>query len=229
MGFCYGNGPWASALWCTSVVVAQSLSSVLLFETPWTAARQASLSITNSWSLLRLMSIELVMPSNHLILCHPILPPSIFPSIRVFSNESVLHIRWPKYWSFSFSISPSSEYSGLISFRIDWFDLAVQRTLKSLQQHNSKASILWHSTFFMAQLSHLYMTNGKTIALTTRTFVSKVMSLLSNTLSSYLIAFLPREQASFNFMAAVTICSDWSPTKQNLSLLPPLPLLFAMK
>ena len=169
------------------------------------------------------------MPSNHLILCHPILPPSIFPSIRVFSNESVLHIRWPKYWSFSFSISPSSEYSGLISFRIDWFDLAVQRTLKSLQQHNSKASILWHSTFFMAQLSHLYMTNGKTIALTTRTFVSKVMSLLSNTLSSYLIAFLPREQASFNFMAAVTVCSDWSPTKQNLSLLPPLPLLFAMK
>ena len=169
------------------------------------------------------------MPSNHLILCRPILlPPSVFPSIRVFSNESVLYIRWPKYWSFSFSISPSSEYSGLISFRIDWFDLVVQRTLKSLQQHNSKVSILWHSTFFTAQLSHLY-TTGKTIALTTRTFVSKVMSLLSNTLSSYLIAFLPREQASFNFMAAVTVCSDWSPTKQNLSLLPPFPLLFAMK
>ena len=137
----------------------QSLSHVWLFVTPWTAAHQASLSITNSQSLLKLMSIESVMPSNHLILCHPLLLlPSIFPSIRVFSNEPVLCIRWPKYWSFSFSISPSSEYSRLISFRMDWLDLlAVQGTLKSLlQHHSSKASILWHSTFFMVQLSHPY-------------------------------------------------------------------------
>ena len=144
-----------------------------------TAARQASLSFTISRSLLKFMSIESVMPSNHLILCHPlILLPSIFPSIRVFSNESVLHIRWPKYWSFSFSISPSNEYSRLISFRIDWFDLlAVQRTLTCLlQHHNSKASILQCSTFFMVQLSHLYMTTGKTIALTTQTFVVNVFA-----------------------------------------------------
>ena len=135
----------------------------------WTAVHQASLSITNSWSLLKLMSIVSVMPSNHLILCHPLLLlPSIFPSIRVFSNESVLHIRWPKYWSFSFSISPSNEYSGLISFRMDWLDLlAVQGTLKSLlQHHSSKASILRLSAFFTVQLSHPYMTTGKTIALT---------------------------------------------------------------
>ena len=127
--------------------------------TPWTTACQASLSITNSWSLLKLQSIESVMPSNHLILCRPLLPPSIFPSIMVFSNESVLHIRWPKYWSFSFSISPSNEYSGLTSFRIDWLDLlAVQGTLKSLlQHHSSKASILQHSAFFLAQFSHPYM------------------------------------------------------------------------
>ena len=132
----------------------QSLSHVRLFVTPWTAACQASLSITNSWSSLELTSIELVMPSNHLILCRPLLPPSIFPSIRVFSNESVLHIRWPKYWSFSFSISPSNEYSGLISFRMDWFDLlAVQWTLKSLlQHHSSKASVLQCSAFFIVQL-----------------------------------------------------------------------------
>ena len=151
--------------------------------TPWTAARQASLSITNSWSLLKLMSIELVMPSNHLILCHPLLLlPSVFPSIRVFSNESVLHIRWPKYWSFSFSISPSNEYSGLISFRIGWFDLlAVQGTLRSLlQHHSSKASILWHSAFVMVQLSQPYVTTGKTVALTRWTFLSKVISLLFN-------------------------------------------------
>ena len=143
----------------------QSLSCVWLFVTPWTAALQASLYITNSWSFLRLMSIELVMPSNHLILCHPLLLlPSIFPSIRVTSRESVLHIRWLKYWSFSFSICPSNEYSGLISFRTDWFDLrAVQGTLKSLLQHyTSKAPILWCSTFFMVQLSHPYMTTGKT-------------------------------------------------------------------
>ena len=152
--------------------------------TPWTAARQASLSITNSWSLfkLKLMSIQSVTPSNHLILCCPLLPPSIFPSIRVFSSESVLRIRWPKYWSFSFSLSPSSEYSGLISFKIDWFDLlAVQGTLKSLlQHHSSKASILWHSACFIVQLSHPYMTTGNTIALTRWTFVGKVMFLLLN-------------------------------------------------
>ena len=142
----------------------QLLSRVQLFATPWTAARQASLSITNSWSLLKLMSIESVRPSNHLISCHPLLLlPSIFPSTRIFSNESVLCIRWAKYWSFSFSISPSNEYSGLISFRIDWLDLlAVQRTLKSLLQHyNSKASICWHSAFFIVQLSHPYITSGK--------------------------------------------------------------------
>ena len=148
-------------------------------------------------SLLKLMSIESVMPSNHLILCHPLLlPPSIFSSIRIFSNESVLRIRGPKYWSFSFSISPSNEYSWLVSFRIDWFDLlALQGTLKSLlQHHSSKASILWHSAFFMVQLSHPCMTPGKTIALTIRTFVSKVMSLLFNMLSRLIIAFLPRSK-----------------------------------
>ena len=160
----------------------QSLSHVHLFVTSWTAAHQASLSITNSLSLLKLMSIELVMPSNHLILCHPfLLPPSIFPSVRVFSSESVFPIRWPKYWSFSFNISPSNEYSGLISFRMDWLDLlAVQGTHKSLlQHHSSKASILRYSAFFIVQLSHPYITTGKTIALTRWTFVGKVMSLLN--------------------------------------------------
>ena len=159
----------------------QSLSHVRLFATLRTAACQASLSITNSQSLPNLMSIELVMPSNHLILCRPLLLlPSIFPSIRVFSNESVPHIRWPKYWSFSFSISLSNEHSGLISFRMDWLDLlAVQGTLKSLLQHySSKASIFWCSAFFIVQLSYPYMTTGKTIALTRQTFVSQVMSLL---------------------------------------------------
>ena len=157
-----------------------SLSHVRLFATPWTAACQASLSITNSQSLLKLMSIELVMPSSHLIFCRPLLLlPSIFPRIRVFSNESVLCIRWPKCWSFSFSNSPSNEYSGLISFRMDWLDLlAVQRTLRSiLQHHSSKASILRHSAFFIVQLSHPYMSTGKTIALTRWTFVGKVVSL----------------------------------------------------
>ena len=145
-----------------------SCSVVSDFVTPWTAACQASLSITNSQSLLKLMSIMSVIPSNHLILCFPLLPPSVFPSIRVFSNKSVLHIRWPKYWSFSFSKSPSNEHSGLISFRIDWLDLlAVQGTLKSLlQHHSSKSSILWCSAFFIIQFSHLYTTTGKTIALT---------------------------------------------------------------
>ena len=158
-----------------------SLSSVRLFATPWTTAHQASLTITNSQSLLKLMSIESVMSSNHLILCCPLLLlPSIFPSIRVFSNESVLRIRWPKYWSFSFSISSSNEYSGLISFRKDWLDLlAVQGTLKSLlQHHTSKASILQCSAFFIVQLSHPYMTTRKTIALPRWTFVGRVMSLL---------------------------------------------------
>ena len=161
------------------------LSSVRLFATPWIAACQASLSITNSWSLLKLMSIKSVMPYNHLIFCRPLLIlPSVFPSIRVFSKESVLCIRWPKYWSFRLSISPSNEYSGLISFWIDWFDLlAVQGTLKSLlQHHSSKPSILRHSAFFIVQLSPPYMTTGKTMALTRQTYVSKVMSMLFNML-----------------------------------------------
>ena len=164
--------------------------------TPWTVARQASLSTTNSQSLLKLVFIKSVIPSNHLILCCSLLLlPSIFPSIRVFSNQSVLHIRWPKYWSVSFSINPSSEYSGLIAFSMDWVDLlAVQRTLKSLQYHSSKASILQHSAFFMVQLSHLYLTTGKTIALTRWTFVGKVMSLLLNMMSKLVIDFLPRSK-----------------------------------
>ena len=162
--------------------------------TPWTAAWQASLSIINSLSLLRLMSTESVMPSNHLILCHPLLLlPTIFPSIRIFSNES-LRIRWPKCWSFRFSISPSNEYSELISFRMDWLDLlAVQGTLKSLlQHHNSKASIFWCSAFYVVQLSYPYMTTGKTIAFTRWTFTGKVISLLFNMLSRLVITFLPR-------------------------------------
>ena len=170
---------------------------VRLFVTPWTAVHQASLSITNSQSLLKLMSLKSGMPSSHLILCRPLLlPPSIFPSIRVLSNESALHIRWPKCWSFSFNISPSSEHTGLISFRVDWLDLlAVQGTLKSLLQHHSaKASVLWCSAFFIVQRSHPYMTEGKTIVSTRRTFVGKVMSLLFNRLSSLVAAFLPRSE-----------------------------------
>ena len=173
------------------------LSHVQLSATPWIAAPQASLSFTNSWSLLKPMSIESVMPSNHLILCHPLLlPPSILPSIRVFSNELVLPIRWPKFWRFSFSISPSNEYSGLISFRIDWFDLlSVQGTLKSLlQHHSSRVSTLCLSAFFMVQLSHPHVTTGKTIALTRQTFVGRVISLLFNMLSGLVIAFLPRSK-----------------------------------
>ena len=169
----------------------QSLSHVRLFATPPTVACQASLSITNSQSSPKPMSIKLVMSSNHFILCRPLLLlPSIFPSIRVFSNESALRIRWPKYCSFSFNISPSNEHPGLISFRMDWLDLlAVQGTLKSLlQHHSSKASILWHSALFIVQLSHPYMTTGKTIALTRRTFVGKVMSLLFNMLSRLVIS-----------------------------------------
>ena len=172
---------------CCFSQAAQSLSHVRLFVTPWISARQASLSITNSRSLLKLISIESVMPSSHLILCRPfLLLPPIPPNIRVFSNELNLRMRWPKYWSFSFSISPSNEYSGLISFRMDWLDLlAVQRTLKSLlQHHSSKASIFQRSAFFTVQLSHPYMTTGKTIALTRWTFAGKViMSLLFNMLS----------------------------------------------
>ena len=173
------------------------LSHVQPFTTPGTAAGQDSPSITNSQSLLKLMSIKSVMPSNHLILCHPLLlHPSIFTSIHVFSNKSILRIRWPKYWSFSFSISPSNEYSGLISFRIDWLDLlAVQGTLKSLlQHHSSKASILRCSAFFVVQLSHPYMTIGKTIALTRRTFVGKVTSLFFNMRSRLVIAFHPKSK-----------------------------------
>ena len=178
-----------------SLIAVQLLSRVPLSATPWTAARHASLSFTTSWSLLKLISLKSVMPSNHLILCHPLLLlPLIFPSIRVFSNESALHIRWPKYWSFSFSISPSNKYSGLISLRTHWFDLfAVQGTLKSLlQHHSSKASILWCSAFFIVRLSHPYVTTEKTIALTRWTFVGKVISLLFNMLSSLVITFLPR-------------------------------------
>ena len=175
----------------------QSLSCVRLFETPRTTACQASLSITNSQSQPKPMSIESVMPSNHLILYRPLLLlPSIFPNIRIFSNESAFHIRWPKYWSFSFNISPSNEHLGLISFRMDWLDLlAVQGTLKSLlQHHSSKASVLQCSAFFTVQLSHPYMTTRKTIALTRRTFVGKVMSLLLNMLSRLAITFLPRSK-----------------------------------
>jgi len=175
----------------------QSLSHVRLSATPWTAALQASLSITNSQGLLRLTSIESMMPSNHLILCHPLLLlPSIFPSIRVFSSESVLCIRWPKYWSFCFNISPSKEHSGLISFRMDWLDLlAVQGTLKSLlQHHSSKALILHCSAFFVVQLSRPYMTTGKTIALARRTFVGKVVFLLFHMLSRLVITLLPRSK-----------------------------------
>ena len=180
-----------------SVQFSSVAQSCLTLSTPWTTAHQASLSITNSRSPPKPMSIKSMMPSNHLILCCPVLLlPSIFPSIRVFSNESVLHIRWPKYWSFSFNISPSNEHPGLISFRMDWSDLlAVQGTLKSLlQHHSSKASILRCSAFFTVQLSHPYMMTGKTIALTGWTFVGKVRSLLLNMLSRLVITFLPRSK-----------------------------------
>ena len=177
------------------VVVVQPLSHFRLFAIPWTAARQTSLSFTISQSLVKLMSIELMMPSNHLVLCRPILLlPTVFPRITVFSNESSLCMMWPKYWSFN--ISPSKEHPGLTSFRMDWLDLlAVQGTLKSLlQHHSSKASILQHSAIFMVQFSHPYMTTRKTTALTRRTFVGKVMSLLFNMLSSLVITFLPRSK-----------------------------------
>ena len=190
----------------------QSFIPVWHFATSWTAARQASLSITVSRSLLKLMSIESLMPSNYLILCCPIfILPSIFPSIRVFSNESVLRIRWPKYWSFN----PSNDYSGLISFRIDWLDiLAVQGTLKSLlQYHSSKASNLWCSTFFMVQLSYPSMTTGKTTALTRWTFVGKAISLLFNMLSRLVMAFFPRSKCPL-ISWLVTTCSDFGAPKK---------------
>ena len=200
--------------------------------TPWTATCQASLPTTISQSLLKFMSIESVMLTNQLILCHPFLRlPSIFPSIKVFSNESALCIRWPKYCSFS--IIPSNEYSGLISFRIDWLDLlAVQGALKNLfQQNNLKASILQQSAFFMVQLSHPSMTTGKTIALTIQTFVGKVMSPPFNMLSRCVIAFLPRSKC-LNFLAAVTICSDFGAQENKICHcfhVFPFPLIFAMK
>ena len=208
----------------TTFSSVQLLSHVQLFATPWTAACQASLSITNSWSLLKLMPIESVMPSNHLILCRPLLLPSIFPNIRVFSNKSVLHIRWPKYWSFSFSLS--NEYSGLISFRMNWLDLlAVQETLKSLlQHHSSKASILLHSALFIVQLSHSYMTTGKIIVLTRWTFVSKVTSLLFNMLSRLVTAFLLRSKRlliSWLQSPAAVILEPKKIKSLTISIIPP--------
>ena len=188
---------WKNQVPLLLLLLLSHFNRVQLFVTPSIAARQASLSITNSQSSLRLTSIESVMPSSHLILCRPLLLlPLIPPSIRVFSNESTLCMRWPKYWSFSFSIIPSKEHPGLISFRMDWLDLlALQGTLKSLlQHHSSKPSIFWHSAFFTVQLSHPYMTTGKTIALTRRTFVGEVMSLLLNMLSRLVITFLPRSK-----------------------------------
>ena len=198
-GFCCLSLECWFVLQSTDLVIdsVQSLSRVRLFVTPWNTALQASLSLANSQSPPKPMSIELVMPSNHLILCCPLLLlPSIFSSIRVFSNESALCMRWPKYWSFSFNISPSNEHPGLISFRMDWLDLLmVQGTLKSLlQHHSSKASIIRHSAFFTVQLSHPYMTTGKTIALTRWTFVGKVMSLPFNMLSRLVITFLSRSK-----------------------------------
>ena len=206
----------------------QLLSPVRFFATPWTTAYQASLFITNTQSPPKPMSIELVMPSSHLILCRLLLLPPVLPSIRVFSNESTLHIRWPKYWSFSFSINPSNEHPGLISFRMNWLDrLAVQGTLKSLlQHHNSKASILRHSAFFTVQLSHPYMTTGKTTALTRWTFAGKVMSLFLNMLSRLVITFLPRSKC---------LLISWLQSPSAVILEPPkiksdtVPHLFPMK
>ena len=194
----------------------QSLSCVRHFVTPWIAALQAFLSITNSQSSHKLMSIDSVMPSSYLILCRLLLLlPPIPHKIRVFSNESTLHMRWPKYWSFRFSISPSNEHPGLISFRMDWLDLpAVQGTLKSLlQHHSSKASILLCSAFFTLQLSHLYMTTGKTIALTRQTFVGKVTTLLFNMLSRLVITFLPRSKRLFISWLLSPSAWFWSPEK----------------
>ena len=214
----------------------QSLSRVWLFATPWIAAHQASLSITNSRSSRKPMSIESVMPFN-LIQFNPLpsrpllLLPSIFPSIRVFSNESALRIRWPKYWSFSFNIIPFNEHPGLISFRMDWLDLlAVQGTLKSLiQHHSSKTSILWHLAFFIVQLSHPYTTTGKTIALTKQTFVGKVMSLLFNMLSRFIIAFLPRSKDLLNSWLQSPSAVILKPKKKKSATVFTVTHLFAMK
>ena len=208
----------------------QLLSQVWLFVTPGTSACQASLSITKSQSPPKPMSIESVMPSNHLSICCPLLLlPLIFPSIRVFSNESALRIRWPKYWRFSFNISSSNEHPGLISFRMDWLDLlAVQGTLKNLlQHHSSKASIPWHSAFFIVQLSHPYMTTRKTIAFTRQTFVGKVRSLLFNMLSRLVITFLPRsKRLLISWLQSLSAVILVPPKIESLSL---FPHLFAMK
>ena len=212
------------------VVVFQSPSQVQLLETPWTAACQASLSFTIPQTLLKLTSIESVMLSNHLV-CHPLLLPSTLPSIRVFSNEQALCIRWSKYWSFSFSLSPFKEYLGLISFRIDWFDiLVVQRALKSFyQHHSSKASVLWCSACCMVQLSYPHMSTGKTIALARQTFVGKVMSLLFNMLSRLVITFLPRSKCLLISWLQSPSAVILEPPRKSLSLFPLFPHLFAMK
>ena len=215
----------------TSSIVVQPPSRVWFLATPWPAAHQSSLSLTISQSLLRFVFIALVMPSSHLILWHPLLLlPSIFPSIRDFSNESSVCIRWPKYCSFSFSISPSGEYSGLISLKIDSFDLlAFQGTFRSfLQHHSSKASILWCSAF-TAQLLQPYETTGKTMALTIQTFVNRVMSLLFNTLSRFVIAFLPSSNHLLISWLQHCLQWSWSPRRGNLPLLSLFPLLFAMQ
>ena len=218
--------------WMMYVSSVQSLSRVRLFTTPWTAAHQASLSITNSQSLLKLMFIKSLMPSNTLILYRPLLlPPSIVSSIKVFSNELVLCIKWTKYWGFSFSISHSNEYSGLISFRMDWLDLfAVQGTLKSLlQHHSSKASILWCLAFFIVQLSHPYITTEKTKALTRWTCVGKVMSLLLNMLSRLVITFLPRRKGLLISWLQSPSAVILEPQKESLSWFLLCPHLFAIK
>ena len=224
------TSPSISQKYFPLVVVVQSLSHVRFLATPWTVAHQASLSIAISWSLLKRMSIESMMPSNHLALCRPLLLlPSIFPSIKVFSNQSALCMRWPKYWSFS--LSPFNEYLGLISFRMDWFDfLAVQGTLKSLlQYHSSKASILWHSAFVIIQLSHTYMTIGKTISLTRQTFVGKVMSPLFNMLSRFVIAFLQRSKHLLISWLQSSSAVILEPKKIQSVTVSMFPHLFAMK
>ena len=229
---CPSVSGWIQKMCVCVIVVVQLLSPVRLFVTPWTAARQASLSLTISWSLPKFMSIALEMPSNHLILWRPLLVlPSIFPSIRDFSNESAIHIRWPKYWSFSFSIRPSNKYSVLISLKIGWFDLLdVQGTFMNILQHHSlKASLIWHSAFFKVQLSQPYVTTGKTIALTIRTFVGRVMSLLSTPCLGWSQLSCP--EAIVFWIHGCSHHQQWSqsPRRGNLSLLPPFPLLFAMK
>ena len=230
--FCFANKIIYTTFLDSKFSFVQLLSCVWLFAAPWTAACPASVFFAISLSLLKLMSIEWMIQSNHLILCRPLcLLPSIFPSIRIFSNESVLHIRWPKFWSFSFSISPSNGYLGLISFRIDWFDLlAVQESLKSLLQHySSKASILWHSAFSMVQLSHPYMTPGKTIALTRWTLVGKVTSLLFNMLSRLVIAFLPRSKCLLISWLQSPSAMILEPKKIKSVTVSLFPHLFAMK